>query len=132
MRIAFDPARVTYEQILEVFWHNIDPVDANGQFCDRGSQYRAGIFVHDEPQRRAAESSKQAILATGRFKQPIATEIVSAGPFYVAEDYHQDYYKKNPMQYRFYKFSCGRERRLEQIWGTKSAKVLGFSPEFAR
>ncbi|MGH9175055.1 MAG: peptide-methionine (S)-S-oxide reductase MsrA [Vicinamibacterales bacterium] len=120
VRITFDPSRATYAQILEVFWRNVDPIDAGGQFCDRGSQYRAGIFVHNEHQRQAAESSRQAIVASGRFKQPIATEIVSAGPFYAAEDYHQDYYKKNPLQYRFYKFSCGRERRLEQVWGKKN------------
>ena len=119
VRITFDPSRVTYAQILEVFWRNIDPIDAGGQFCDRGSQYRAGIFAHDEVQRRAAESSRQAIAASGRFKQPITAEIATAGPFYVAEDYHQDYYKKNPVQYRFYKFSCGRERRLDQVWGKK-------------
>jgi methionine-S-sulfoxide reductase len=123
VRITFDPSRVTYAHILEVFWRNIDPVDASGQFCDRGSQYRAGIFVHDETQRRTAEASRQAMAASGRFKHPIATEIVAAGPFYVAEDYHQDYYKKNPFQYRFYKFSCGRERRLEQIWGPQGSKV---------
>ena len=124
VRITFDPSRVTYSQILDLFWRNIDPLDAAGQFCDRGSQYRAGIFVHDENQRRAAESSSQTIIASLRgpvsgAPPTIVTEIVSAGPFYVAEEYHQDYYKKNPFQYRFYKFSCGRERRLEQVWGKK-------------
>ena len=112
VRITFDPTRATYAQILDVFWRNIDPLDASGQFCDRGSQYRSGIFVHDEKQRHAAESSRQAIVASlrgrGSSQSPpaIVTEIVTAGPFYVAEDYHQDYYKKNPFQYRFYKFSC--------------------------
>ncbi len=117
VRIRFDASIVSYAEILDTFWRNIDPLDAAGQFCDRGSQYRAGIFVHDDTQRRLAETSKQALGASGRFKQPIVTEIVQAGPFYAAEEYHQDYYKKNPLRYRFYKFGCGRERRLEQVWG---------------
>ena len=117
VRIRFDPAKVTYAQILEVFWHNIDPTDGAGQFCDRGEQYRAGIFTHGEEQRRLAEASRESLIASKRFKQPIATRIAPAGPFYVAEEYHQDYYKKNPVQYRFYKFGCGRERRLASVWG---------------
>lgn len=119
VRIRFDTSKVTYAQILETFWHNIDPLDAAGQFCDRGEQYRSGIFVHDDNQRRLAEASKQTLMASGRFKQTIVTQIVQAGPFYTAEEYHQDYYKKNPLRYRFYKSGCGRERRLTQVWGSK-------------
>jgi methionine-S-sulfoxide reductase len=117
VRVTFDPAKVTYAQLLDAFWRNIDPTDRAGQFCDRGEQYRAAIFVRDDAQRAAAEQSKRAIEASGKLRQPIATTIETAGVFYVAEEYHQDYYKKNPIQYRFYKFSCGRERRLAAIWG---------------
>jgi methionine-S-sulfoxide reductase len=117
VRVTYDPAKVTYEQLVSWFWQNIDPTQADGQFCDRGSSYRSAIFVHDDAQRRAAEATKQALHASARFKQPVATEIVAAGPFYEAEDYHQDYYKKNPARYRYYKFSCGRAQRLEQLWG---------------
>jgi peptide-methionine (S)-S-oxide reductase len=117
VQITYDPARVTYEQLLEVFWQNVDPLDAGGQFCDRGSQYRTGIFVHDEEQRRLAEASKQALEGSGRFEQPIVTEIVEAGPFYPAEDYHQDYYEKNPIRYKFYRWNCGRDQRLAELWG---------------
>ena len=117
VQITYDPARVTYEQLLEMFWHNVDPLDAGGQFCDRGSQYRTGIFVHDKEQRRLAEASKQALTESGRFEQPIVTEIVEAGPFYPAEDYHQDYYEKNPIRYKFYRWNCGRDQRLAQLWG---------------
>jgi peptide-methionine (S)-S-oxide reductase len=117
VQITYDPARVTYEQLLEVFWHNVDPLDAGGQFCDRGSQYRTGIFIHDEEQRRLAEASKQALTESGRFEQPIVTEIEEAGPFYPAEDYHQDYYEKNPVRYKFYRWNCGRDQRLAELWG---------------
>ena len=117
VQITYDPARVTYEQLLEVFWQNVDPLDAGGQFCDRGSQYRTGILVHDEEQRRLAEASKQALEGSGRFEQPIVTEIVEAGPFYPAEDYHQDYYEKNPVRYKFYRWNCGRDQRLAELWG---------------
>jgi methionine-S-sulfoxide reductase len=117
VQITYDPAKVSYEQLLEVFWRNVDPLDAGGQFCDRGSQYRTGIFVHDEEQRRLAEASKQALEGGGRFEQPIVTEIVAAGPFYPAEDYHQDYYEKNPVRYKFYRWNCGRDQRLAELWG---------------
>jgi peptide-methionine (S)-S-oxide reductase len=115
VQVTYDPTKVSYEQLLEVFWHNVDPLDAGGQFCDRGSQYRTAIFVHDEEQRRLAEQSKQAL--DGRFDAPIVTEIVTAGPFYPAEDYHQDYYEKNPIRYQFYRWNCGRDQRLAQLWG---------------
>jgi len=115
VEIVYDPTKVSYEKLLDVFWHNHDPFAKNAQFCDHGSQYRAAIFYHDDEQRRLAEASKQA--AQARFKQPIQTEIKAAGPFYEAEDYHQDYYMKNPVRYKFYRYNCGRDRRLEEVWG---------------
>jgi peptide-methionine (S)-S-oxide reductase len=121
VRIVYDPARVDYAQLLEVFWRNVDPLDADGQFCDRGSQYRSGIFYETEEQKRMAEESKAALEQSGRFNQPIVTPIVAASSFYPAEDYHQDYYKTNPLRYKFYRYGCGRDRRLEQVWGSESA-----------
>jgi methionine-S-sulfoxide reductase len=117
VRVTYDPSKVTYAQLVDWFWRNIDPTQADGQFCDRGSSYRSAIFVHDDAQRKVAEATKKALQASWRFKQPIVTEIKAAGPFYEAEDYHQDYYKKNVNRYRFYKFACGRAQRLEQLWG---------------
>jgi methionine-S-sulfoxide reductase len=117
VRVTYDPGKVSYEQLVDWFWRNVDPTQAGGQFCDRGSSYRSALFVHDEAQRKVAEETKRALAASGRLKQPVVTEIVAAGAFYEAEDYHQDYYKKNPNRYRFYKFNCGRVQRLEQIWG---------------
>jgi peptide-methionine (S)-S-oxide reductase len=121
VRIVYDPARVDYAQLLEVFWRNVDPLDADGQFCDRGSQYRSGIFYETEEQKRMAEESKAALEQSGRFNQPIVTPIVAASSFYPAEDYHQDYYKTNPLRYKFYRYGCGRDRRLEQVWRSESA-----------
>jgi peptide-methionine (S)-S-oxide reductase len=115
VQIKFDPARVTYEQLLEAFWHSVDPTDPGGQFCDRGESYRTAVFVHDPSQRGVAEASKEA--AAEALGQPIATPIVEAGPFYPAEDYHQDYYQKNPLRYRYYRWACGRNARVEQVWG---------------
>jgi peptide-methionine (S)-S-oxide reductase len=120
VQVTYDPAKVSYQELLEVFWVNVDPLDAGGQFCDRGDQYRTGIFVHDDEQRRLAEASKQALVDSGRFEQPIVTEIVAAGSFYPAEDYHQDYYEKNPLRYNFYRWNCGRDARLEQLWGAEA------------
>jgi peptide-methionine (S)-S-oxide reductase len=120
IQIVYDPQATSYEALLDVFWRNVDPTDGGGQFCDRGDQYRTGIFVHDEEQRRLAEASKQALEDSGRFEQPILTEIVAAGPFYPAEDYHQDYYEKNPLRYDFYRWNCGRDARLEQLWGEQA------------
>lgn len=114
VQVVFDPAIVSYEKLLDHFWRNVDPFVANRQFCDVGSQYRPVIFFHDEAQRAAAEASKMRMQQ--RFRQPIVVAITAAGPFYRAEDYHQDYYKKNSAQYRFYRFGCGRDRRLEEIW----------------
>jgi peptide-methionine (S)-S-oxide reductase len=117
VEIVYDPAKVSYEKLLDVFWHNIDPLVKDRQFCDRGDQYRTAIFYHGDAQKTAAEASKKTVEA--RFKQPIETEIVAAGPFTKAEDYHQDYYLKNPVRYKFYRFNCGRDARLEELWGKK-------------
>jgi peptide-methionine (S)-S-oxide reductase len=117
VEIVYDPARVSYEKLLEVFWVNHDPLTPNRQFCDGGNQYRAGIFSHNDEQKKAAETSKAKVIASGRFKRPVVTEIVAAGQFYKAEDYHQDYYKKNPVQYKFYRWNCGRDQRLKELWG---------------
>ena len=119
VRVIYDPARIPYSRLLDVFWRNVDPLTANQQFCDRGSQYRSAIFYQDREQQRLAEESRAALEASGRFSQPIVTEINPGAPFYAAEEYHQDYYQKNPLRYRFYKTSCGRERRLNQVWGER-------------
>ena len=118
VRVVFDPARVTYARLLHVFWRNVDPFARNQQFCDRGDQYRSGIYPRNAPQKEAAEASLRAVAA--RFSQPIATEIVVATPFYAAEDYHQDYYTKNPVRYKYYRGRCGRDERLGKIWGNEA------------
>jgi len=115
VQITYDPQKVTYEKLLEIFWRNIDPLTANAQFCDSGSQYRSGIFYHDEAQKKLAEASKKRVQT--RFKQPVVTEITAASEFYPAEDYHQDYYKKNPIRYKIYRYGCGRDQRLKELWG---------------
>jgi peptide-methionine (S)-S-oxide reductase len=119
VQVLYDPAKVSYERLLEVFWLNIDPTTPNAQFCDHGSQYRSGIFYHNERQRRAAQASRVQIERSKRFKDPVVTEITSATTFYPAESYHQDYYKKNPLRYKFYRTSCGRDSRLEELWGKR-------------
>jgi len=115
VEIVYDPAKVSFEKLLDVFWHNVDPTVADRQFCDVGTQYRTAIFVHDDAQRKAAEASLAEVQK--KLGVPVKTEIVQAGPFYRAEDYHQDYYKKNPVRYRFYRYGCGRDARLQAIWG---------------
>jgi peptide methionine sulfoxide reductase msrA/msrB len=120
VEVIFDPARVTYAQLLDVFWRNIDPLVENSQFCDRGKQYRTAIFYRGEVQKQAALASKQAIEASKRFDTAIATEIVAAGTFYPAEEYHQDFYKKQPQRYAAYRQGCGRDRRLEELWGEEA------------
>lgn len=119
VQLRFDPAKVSYAQLLEVFWRNIDPTQANGQFCDQGSQYRSEIFYHDETQRKAAEASKTALLKNKPFAGEVHTLVTKAGRFYPAEAYHQDYYRKNPVRYGYYKTACGREARLREIWKPK-------------
>jgi peptide-methionine (S)-S-oxide reductase len=117
VQIVYDPTKVTYEKLLSVFWHNIDPTTKDRQFCDSGHQYRSAIFYHNDEQNRLAEQSKELLEKNKPFKGAIVTEIVPAGPFYPAEEYHQHYYKKNPIRYRFYRFSCGRDHRLKELWG---------------
>jgi peptide-methionine (S)-S-oxide reductase len=121
VRVLFDPQKTSYKVLLQVFWHNIDPFSAGGQFCDRGTQYRSAIFWLDEGQRRAAEESKRAV--EQELKRQVVTEIVRAGEFWRAEEYHQDFYKKNPERYRMYRLGCGRDRRLREVWGDKAPAV---------
>jgi peptide methionine sulfoxide reductase msrA/msrB len=116
IQVYYDPARVSYEQILDAFWRHIDPTDPGGQFVDRGAQYRSLIFYHDEEQRRIAEASKAALNQSGRFARPVVTEIQPFTKFYPAEDYHQDYYKKNPLRYQYYRQGSGRDNFLKQAW----------------
>ena len=118
VQIAYDPRKVSYQKLLDVFWHNIDPFAVNYQFCDHGEQYRSAIFYHNEEQRRLAEASKQAV--EKKLGKPVATQIVAAAKFWPAEEYHQDYYRKNPIRYNFYRTSCGRDRRLQQVWGDEA------------
>jgi peptide-methionine (S)-S-oxide reductase len=123
VRVVYDPDRVSYGKLVQTLWLNIDPLTPDAQFCDHGDQYRSAIFYTDDAQRRVAEESKRRIEASGRFNTPIATEIVPAGAFYAAEDYHQDYHNKNPTRYRFYKWNCGRAQRLEALWGDAAGGV---------
>ncbi|HVS12692.1 MAG TPA: peptide-methionine (S)-S-oxide reductase MsrA [Thermoanaerobaculia bacterium] len=116
VRVVYDPQRVGYAELLDVFWRNVDPLVADRQFCDVGSQYRPAIYAHDEEQRRRAEQSKRELAASGRFARPIVVEIADAGPFWIAEEYHQDYAEKNPLRYKLYRTGCGRDRRLDQLW----------------
>jgi len=117
VQVRFDPDKITYKELLDVLWRHMDPTDAGGQFVDRGSQYRPAIFYHDEEQKRIAQESKAELEKSGRFTKPITTEIVPLTKFYAAEDYHQDYYIKNPKNYGYYKNACGRTRRLKEVWG---------------
>jgi peptide-methionine (S)-S-oxide reductase len=118
VQVVYDPARVTYEKLLNVFWHNIDPTAKDRQFCDIGNQYRSAIFYHNEEQHRLAMRSKSLLEKNKTFKEPVVTGIVPATEFYPAEDYHQHYYKKNPIRYKYYRFICGRDQRLKELWGT--------------
>ena len=115
IQVRYDDEVVSYDELLETFWRNVDPLDAGGQFCDRGSQYRTAIFAYDENQRQVAEASKAEVGEL--LEQSIATEIIAASEFYAAEEYHQDYADKNPLLYRYYRYSCGRDRRLAEVWG---------------
>ena len=120
VEITYDPNKVDYQKLLQVFWHNVDPTDAGGQFCDRGSQYRTGIFYENENQKKLAEASKQALQEKQGAPSPIVTEITAAGTFYPAEDYHQNYYITTPVRYKFYRAACGRDDRLEELWGDQA------------
>ncbi len=117
VQIVYDPSKVSYETLLQVFWRNIDPTTPNRQFCDSGNQYRTGIFYHNDEQKQLAEQSRAELNKNKPFKQAIVTEINPAATFYPAEEYHQDYYQKNPVRYKFYRYSCGRDQRLEELWG---------------
>ena len=117
IEVTYDPAVISYSKLLDVFWHNIDPTVKDRQFCDVGAQYRTAIWYYNEEQRRLAEESKKALEKSHRFKGPIYTEITKATQFYPAEDYHQKYYQKNPLRYKFYRYNCGRDQRLKELWG---------------
>jgi len=119
VQVIYDPKRVSYTELLDVFWHNIDPTRVDGQFCDGGNQYRSEIFYHDAKQEQLAKQSKSELMELKPFKAPVLTEITQASTFYPAEDYHQDYYIKNPVRYKFYRYGCGRDNRLEELWGKK-------------
>lgn len=121
VQVVYDPKKIGYENLLSVFWRNIDPLDAKGQFCDKGSQYRSAIFYHSPEQKRLAEQAKQALDKSKRLKQPIVTEISPASTFYAAEEYHQNFHQKNPIRYKFYRAGCGRDNRLEEIWGDSTS-----------
>jgi len=117
VEVVYDPAKVSYQKLLDAFWRNVDPITPNAQFCDHGSQYRSAIFFQTDEEKRVSDTSKQAIEQSKRFTEPIVTQIVMASQFYPAEEYHQDFYKKNPVRYKFYKYSCRRAQRLEELWG---------------
>jgi peptide-methionine (S)-S-oxide reductase len=117
VEVLYDPAKISYEKLLDVFWHNIDPTTADREFCDKGRQYRTAIFYHTDSQKKAAEQSQKLVEATKSFPQRIVTEIVAASEFYPAEEYHQDFHEKNPLRYKLYKFNCGRAQRLKELWG---------------
>jgi len=121
VQVVYDPKKVSYDKLLDTYWHNVDPTQKDGQFCDHGTQYRTAIFVHDPEQKRLAEGSKAALDKSRPFKGEIVTEIVAATTFYPAEEYHQDYYKKNPVRYQIYRSGCGRDARLKQLWGDRAS-----------
>ncbi len=115
--VLFDPGRISYARLLEIFWHNVDPTQSDGQFCDHGPQYRAAIFYRDEGQRKLAEESRSRLVASHRLKKPIVTDLLAFKTFWPAEEYHQDYYRKSPAEYHAYRMACGRDRRLAELWG---------------
>jgi len=117
VEVTYDPTKVSYQKLLDAFWHNSDPITPNGQFCDFGNQYRSVVFYSTDDERRLSEESKSALDQSKRLPAPIVTQLVKASAFYPAEDYHQDFYKKNPIRYKYYKIGCGRDQRLEALWG---------------
>jgi peptide methionine sulfoxide reductase msrA/msrB len=123
VQVYYDPSRISYEKLLGVFWKSIDPTDAGGQFVDRGAQYRSAIFYHDEEEKRLAETTKKALNDSGKFNKPVVTEILKFARFYEAEEYHQDYYKKNPLRYKYYRYGSGRDQFLKQAWGSEMEAV---------
>ena len=134
VRITFDPSAISYGKLLDLFWLHIDPTDAGGQFCDRGHEYISAVFYLTDEQKELAERAKTALEKSGRLKKPIETKIIQAGEFYPAEDYHQNYHQKNPIRYKFYRFNCGRDARLKEIWGDEreAANTLGETSEYEK
>ncbi|MFA5181631.1 MAG: peptide-methionine (S)-S-oxide reductase MsrA [Syntrophales bacterium] len=124
VQVYYDPVKINYNQLLDVFWRDVDPTDGGGQFVDRGSQYRSVIFYHDDDQRQAAEKSKEVLNRSGRFNKPVTTEILPFGKFYEAEEYHQDYYRENPLRYKYYRHGSGRDQFLEKVWGSSRQDPL--------
>jgi peptide-methionine (S)-S-oxide reductase len=120
VQVLYDPSKIAYAELLEVFWLNIDPTTPNRQFCDVGKEYRTAVFYHDSGQKRLAEESKKRIETSKRLDRPIVTDVVEAAEFWPAEEYHQDFYKKNPLRYKFYRHNCGRDQRLKELWGDDS------------
>ena len=120
VQIVYDPSKISYRELLQVFWRNVDPLTKDAQFCDHGTQYRSAIFYHGQEQKKLAEASKRELEASGRFDRPVVTEIVPASEFWPAEEYHQHYYQKNPVRYKVYRFGCGRDQRLRQLWGQEA------------
>ena len=125
VQIRYDPKQVSYERLLHIFWRSVDPTDDGGQFCDRGESYQTAIFVGNEEERRLAEASRQILQESMVLDAPVVTPIEPAGVFYPAEDYHQNYYTKNPVRYRYYRFSCGRDSRVKQVWGRQAHEGIG-------
>ena len=125
VQVRYDPEQVSYERLLHIFWRSVDPTDGGGQFCDRGESYQSAIFAGNEEERRLAEASRARLERSGVLDAPVATPVEAAGAFYPAEDYHQDYYTKNPIRYRFYRFSCGRDSRVRQVWGGQAHEGIG-------
>ncbi len=124
VKVVYDPDRISYAELLDIFWRSVDPTDDGGQFVDRGYQYRSAIFYASEDEHRQAVASRDRLAASGRFDRPIVTEIVPLGAFYQAEDYHQDYYKKNPIRYKLYRYQCGRNARVEAVWGEEAYRGI--------
>lgn len=124
VQVAFDPKKVSYADLVEVFWRTVDPTDAGGQFCDRGDSYKTAIFATTAEQMRVAQASKERLASSGVLKSPVVTPVLRAGPFYPAEDYHQNYYKKNPLRYKFYRYGCGRDARLKEVWGDQAMRGI--------
>ena len=129
VEVTYDPAKINYQTLLNVFWHNVDPLNPNGQFCDHGDSYRTAIFYQNEEQRKLAEASLKELGASNYLKAPIVTQILPAKTYYPAEDYHQDYYKKNPLRYKYYRFACARDRRLIDLWGHSAGQGGILIPE---
>jgi methionine-S-sulfoxide reductase len=124
VEVEYNPSKISYEEVLEAFWSQVDPTDAGGQFCDRGYYYSTAIFYLNDEQKQIAEKSKRALQNSGRLREPVKTQVLKASKFWAAEEYHQDYYKKNPVRYKYYRTACGRDNRLKQLWGDDANKAI--------